>query len=326
MARSLVARSIRPVPQGPPPAPRPRPASAALLLGTLLLGTLLLASACAPVLGYPDNWGNDPARIAALEGAITQQTTRYNASGDSALRRSLRNAVVYDEMQIYEIDFSVFCRRLWGDSNVVAAGGDLAALAIAGLGAVSGNSATKSALAAASAGIVGAQAAISKDLYYQRTLPALLAQMAANRDRAKAAIYDALNQQDDTSYPLARAEIDLQVLQRQSGIADAIETITAQATQDKATAEALVDVARTASYSTASSATRIRSWLYPHGTGTDPATGQPSLPDATRLSLLQGWVTAQHLDLPVQQLLTDAAGSTQMATVRQQAIGALGIP
>jgi hypothetical protein len=44
---------------------------------------------------------------------------------------------------------------------------------------------------------VGAQAAINRDLYYQRTLPALLAQMEANRAKVELTIMNGLAKSDN---------------------------------------------------------------------------------------------------------------------------------
>ena len=74
------------------------------------------------------------------------------------------------------------------------------ALVLSGLGATTGGAATKAALAAASAGVIGAQGVISKDLYYQRTVPALLAQMEANRARATLVILQGI-QKSESDYP-----------------------------------------------------------------------------------------------------------------------------
>jgi hypothetical protein len=69
-------------------------------------------------------------------------------------------------MRAYDITFADFEKRLYGDGNAVTLGSDLAGLILAGLTATTGNAATKSVLGAASAGVIGAKAAIDKDLYY----------------------------------------------------------------------------------------------------------------------------------------------------------------
>ena len=140
-------------------------------------------------------------------------------------------------MRAYEIAFGDFEQRLWSDTNVISTGGDLLVLALAGLGATTGSAATASALAAASAGVVGAQATVSKDLYYQRTLPALLAQMEANRDTIKLSLINGLKEADE-KYSLFQADLDLEALQRASGISAAVTNITQQASTNQMAAQA----------------------------------------------------------------------------------------
>jgi hypothetical protein len=199
---------------------------------------------CAPVLGFPNNPANDGATLASLQTYFDPSNeASYAALTNEAERRSLRDTIVINRLRAYEIEFNQFEKRLWGDSNVISAGGDLVALALAGFGATTGSAATKSALAAATAGVVGAQAAINKDLYYQRTLPALLSQMEANRDKIKLLILNGLNQPDAT-YSLFRANLDLDALQRASGIPSAVGDITGQAAENRAVAQQNLDRAQ----------------------------------------------------------------------------------
>lgn len=193
-------------------------------------------AACAPVRGYPDNPSDEAAVMTSLQPYLSPDAEAHYETLQGTERESYRNAVVVNRMRAHEIAFGDFERRLWGDSNIISAGGDLLVLALSGLGATIGSTATGSALAAASAGIVGGQAAVNKDLYYQRTMPALLAQMEANRDRIKLTIINGLKQ-PDSQYTLYQADLDLDALQRASGIPGAVGDITQQATTSKADAQ-----------------------------------------------------------------------------------------
>lgn len=201
--------------------------------------SILAVSGCAPVLGVP----RDPENPDLLQRSaiLTALEASFDPSEDSAydntpcgpadcdtLRSAKRNEIVLRRVRTLNLEFSNFEERLYGDSNVVGSGGDLLLLILGGLGATTGNAATKAALAAASAGIVGAQAAINKDLFFQRTIPALMAQMEANRATATARILDGLAH-SDREYPLIRAEIDLDTLKRAGSIPSAISGITSQA-------------------------------------------------------------------------------------------------
>ena len=139
-------------------------------------------------------------------------------------------------MNAYESSYSNFKRRLNGDANTLNLASDLSLLGLAGVAATTGNITTATALAAASAGIIGARGAINADLYFQHTLPALLAQMDANRARAKLPIVTGLRQ-SNAAYPLAIALMDLDALRDAGGIPLAIGGLTQQAVVEKVSAE-----------------------------------------------------------------------------------------
>ena len=197
----------------------------------LALLSLLLISACAPLIGFPAD-PTDTQMLADQQLIDTYYSPKENEEG----RRLLRNQIVSGRMNAYESSYSNFKRRLNGDANTINLGADLSVLGLAGAAATTGSIATATALAAASAGIIGAKGAVNSDLYFQRTLPALLAQMDANRARAKLPIVRGLKQSDD-DYPLALALIDLDTLRDAGGIPPAIGGITQQAVVDKITAE-----------------------------------------------------------------------------------------
>src|SRR5208337_1558789 len=144
-------------------------------------------------------------------------TDQYYAETNPNVREALRDRVVLGQMRAYDIQFASFQREIYGNSNLVSAGADIVVLAANAVATVSGTAVTKAALAAGSAGVVGTQGAISKDLFYQRTIPALLAQMEANRANAKATIMAGLKL-SDADYSLPQAYIDLETLRNAAGI------------------------------------------------------------------------------------------------------------
>jgi hypothetical protein len=199
-------------------------------IARLALLLISLISACAPLIGYPA----DPTDTQAL--ADQQLVADYYSSTNDLQRQQLRNEIVSGRMNAYESAYSNFKRRLNGDANTLNLGADLSVLGLAGVAATTGSIATATALAAASAGIIGAKGAINSDLYFQRTLPALLAQIDANRARAKLPIVTGLKQ-SDAAYPLAIALIDLAAWRVAGGLPPAIAGLTEQAEAGKAAAE-----------------------------------------------------------------------------------------
>jgi hypothetical protein len=209
-----------------------------LVAPAMLLSLVFYLAACAPLSGYAENPEDTDVVIETLMPYFSgeYEQTYYSLPPDDSRRLALRNTIIINRMRVYEINFLRFKKRLWGDTNAIAAGGDLLVLALTGLAATTGNAGTKSALAAASAGIVGAQGAINKDIYYQRTLPAVLSQIQANRDHVKAILIKGLSLKD-SEHPLTMAGLDLEALQAASGIPDAVGVITGQAAQNQADAQ-----------------------------------------------------------------------------------------
>jgi len=127
---------------------------------------ILVLSACSPLRGYPSDPEDTTATLTALQPyfGVAKDTEYSNSAIGSPRRQQLRDEIVLNRIRAYDIAFDDFERRLNGDGNSLTVGSDLLLLVLNGLGATTGTAATKSALAAASAGIVGAQAAIDKDL------------------------------------------------------------------------------------------------------------------------------------------------------------------
>jgi hypothetical protein len=293
----------------------------------ILLAIIPFTTACAAMKGYPNDPEDTQQTLAVLQSSFgpASEKAYYNET-DATKRQADRNQLIYDRMHAYDLEFENFEKSLYSSGNALSTGSDLVVLALNGLGATIGTSATKAALAAASAGIVGANGAIDKDLYYQRTLPALIAQMEAARSQAKVAIYAGL-QQSDAQYPLAKADLDLEALQRAGGIPAAITDISTQAGTALQTNNATIDSLRSGTFSTSTSTKRILAWLYPGGNATDAA-GNAVTPNATNLAALNAWLQKDPTlsQIPFATFLYNADSAGQLEADRQHAITALNIP
>jgi hypothetical protein len=213
-------------------------------------------------------------------------------------------------MRAYDITFADFEKRLYGDGNAVTLGSDLVALALTGLIATTGNAATKSALGAASTGVLGAKAAIDKDLYYQKTIPALLAQMEA--DRLKVALTISAGMKlPDAEYPLMQAYLDLDAYKIAGSIPAAINQINKEAGNAKDALQAL----RNTPFLEDTSSQRLRAYIWPSGLAS-PA-------DQTHLAKVRQWMSTHQLaGVPVAVLMNSAS----LADQRRQAVIDLPIP
>ena len=208
----------------------------------------------------------------------------YNATVPEADRRKLRDRIIYGKMEVIEYDFEALERALNSTGNSVGLVGDLSVLTLTGIASTTGGEATKSALAALSSGVVGAQGAVSKNLYFQRTLPALLAQMDANRAKVQATIIASLISKSDAEYPLSAAAIDLRRLIRAGSIPASVTQITEQAAKDKEEADKKLNIVRDVSSSTSPSTKALTDWLIPKG---------DDVVDRVQMGKFQAWLNRQ---------------------------------
>jgi hypothetical protein len=208
----------------------------------------IFMAGCAPLEGYPRDPENTADALARLAPDFDgTKEADYQAANTPEQRQRLRDAIVLGRIRAYDIEFDTFERELYGFGSSMSTAGDLIVLILSGLAATTGNAGTKSALAAASAGIVGAQGVIRSELFYQRTLPALLTQMEANRAIAKLVIIQGLAR-SDTDYPLWTAYLDLDSLKNSGSIPAAVANITQQASNTKEAAQAAITVERSQAF------------------------------------------------------------------------------
>jgi hypothetical protein len=277
---------------------------------------IALAAGCASIQGYPDDPENSAFALGRLAPYFdgTREQDYLKAKGDPRIATALRNEIVYARMRAYDIAFAEFERELYGGANSVALGSDLAALVLAGLTATTGNAAMKSAFGAASIGILGAKTAISKDLFYERTIPALLAQMEANRLMIRVLILKALKL-DDAEYPLMQAYGDLDAYKSAGSIPSAINTINLEAGAAK---EVALDALRSTRFFEDTFSQRLQAYIWPAGIG------EPE--DKAHVTKLRQWMVVNLpkglQGLPIQKFLDTEA----LAKYRKKAVEDLAIP
>jgi len=291
----------------------------AVITGTGLLG------GCSSLSGYPEDPQNPgtPGNSAAL----TALRDKYFSPGIDACYRAgdctaelglkgkqaIRDDVVLNRMHVYDMEFTLFVRDLSGANNSLSVGSDLTALVLNGLGATTGDAASKAALAAASGGVIAANGAVNKDLFYQKTVPAIIAQMRADRQTVEASILLALGK-TDADYPLQKAVLDLDTLNDAGGLNSAIASITQKSSESQATAQNVVDINRTGTMSTSDTTVKIQAWLT-----ADPANAG---------KLAKWWVDNAPKELssaPVEMLVDSPANEFETQRARAIADAALAI-
>ena len=231
------------------------------IAGTLTLGLLLGGlNGCAAISGYPTDPEDTDAILTTLKPYLDPSKDADYYKATAADRQDLRNMIVLSRMRAFNIEFDNFEKGLWEDGNTATIGTDLTALALSTLATTVHGAATKTAYSAAATGVLGAGAAISKDLYYQKTLPALIAQMEANRAKAQRIILAGL-QKTDSAYPLAAAEIDLDALKKAGSVPDAIGNMTQSASAQKDAETQRLAAVRSLPGSTSTSTKQLIAWV-----------------------------------------------------------------
>jgi hypothetical protein len=139
-----------------------------------------------------------------------------------------RDAVIAARLQIIDLNYQTFRSELNMQATSINLGTDLAALALSGAAAVASGGAAQG-LAAASTGVIGAGIAFNKDTLFKQTLPAIFAQMDADRTAVLVRIRSS-ELTGATIYPLSAALTDITAYERAGTIETGIQALTASAT------------------------------------------------------------------------------------------------
>jgi hypothetical protein len=260
----------------------------------LALVSLLLLGGCASFTGYPEDPVPGSSDLPALRDYFDpQRIVEYDRLTDPQQRRQMRDAVVWGRISAYDVKFRQFRKKLASETNGTNVGSDITTLILSGVGATTGTAGTKSALAAATNVVTGAKGSLSKNLFYEKTLPALFTQMDANRTKVLARITKGLST-SDAEYPLQLALLDLSAYADAGSIPGAIAGVTEQAAMEKAAAEVDISDLRESTFGNSASTQRLVAWLYPNGKEVGPdGKSVPAIP--ARWDALQDWLNQNGL-------------------------------
>jgi hypothetical protein len=145
-------------------------------------------------------------------------------------QRAYRNEVIGVYVQAIDARYDEFTANLSTENKGTNLGFDTLLIGLVGAAALSPTDAAD--IAAVTTGVIGLRGSIDKNLYYERTLPALVAAMDAERYRVRTSIEG--HKADDTSeYPLASALVELQEYQQAGSLLRAISAVTDAAAADR---------------------------------------------------------------------------------------------
>lgn len=239
--------------------------------GVLVLGYVLWAAiggGCAAVDGYPKRLEYADQYIAEVGSfASPAAVLQYNSAADVTTATLLRNNTVTARIFSIDANFHQFVRDLTTQQNISTVGVDWAAIGLASAGAVVASSQTKTILAAIAGGILGAKASVDKDIFYNKTIPALITLMEAQRKIVLAQIYVGLKK-PATDYTMYQALSDLDAYYNAGTINGAIVGLTTTAGVSSQEGSSQIAAVLTANFAPDDNAikAKLRNFWKPDGT------------------------------------------------------------
>ncbi len=187
---------------------------------------LALLGGCSAISGAPERvtsadalTAEDPAYKAALDDFYRQT--------DEVGRQRVRNQFVETRIAVVDHEYLKFRQSLYERRVGSALGTDLALMSLGGLGAAVSSAGAKTTYAALSAAVVGGKASVDKNVYFERTVSALLSQMDTLRNKKKIELFDGLAL-PITNYPLSYAKAQTDEYYLAGTIAQAIMGVNAE--------------------------------------------------------------------------------------------------
>jgi len=160
-----------------------------LTAGAFLTVAILMQVGCATIRGFPE----PPATSSAASPKIGWQLSAsaielYNAETDATKKKAIRNEIIDARMAEIDNKFGDYERAIYKEGIGSGVGTDWVLLGITAGATVSRVENTKTLLAALATALVGGQASFDKRALFEKTMPALMAQMVAERETVRATI------------------------------------------------------------------------------------------------------------------------------------------
>ena len=171
----------------------------------------LLLTACASLsTGFPAQV-EKPATSAAVltQPTIDKLQKAYSESTDAVGRKAARNELVYAYIAQVDANYGEFIRTLNQGKVDSSLAFGLGALGLSTGAVIADGKRAKDVLTALSAGVVSAGTLVDKELFYERTVSTLIAQMESDRATIRAQIISALTTLSADEYPLMQAAGDV---------------------------------------------------------------------------------------------------------------------
>ncbi|MGB5484312.1 hypothetical protein [Parasphingorhabdus sp.] len=215
-------------------------------------------SGCTTMRGAPENVLDMPESSLIVSGskvATREEVIAHYVRQDVVGKQEFRNRVIDHYMGLIDKQYDKYSSRLFSEGIELALGFDAAIIGLSSTAALFEEVADD--LATVIAGFAGIQSSINKNLYFDRTLPALIVTMDAERANVETEL---LRQKGSpvTEYTIEAAIRDLRRYQQAGTLMRAITNVTETASEEKAIAERNAKLARLAVFGCTPDAELIR--------------------------------------------------------------------
>lgn len=231
------------------------------MLGVAAIGL----GGCQSLQGYPAPL-ETPKQALALVQADTQPAaiTAYDGITDPALRRTKRDQIVRARLYAIDVNYDDFVRTVSGQQKTFAIGADLVSAGLTGAATLAKSATTKTHLTTYASAALGVRSTVDKELFYSKTLPAVVSQMDASRKTVLAKITEGLAQ-PASNYSLVEALSDLQDYYTAGTLNGALNQIAKDAGAKSAVAQQKIDNVTTVKYATDAVHTSLIEYWQPNG-------------------------------------------------------------
>lgn len=196
--------------------------STLLLLAALLGGCATLRQGGAPEPSF--NVDSDLEELASHFGEKDTIKKFYEAPSPTA-----RNEFITGRLTMMNIRYIQFIRQTTMDKQLLDSAAQMLTLGLSLAGASVSSGATKTVLAAIAAGVTGSKEIIDKNYYFEKTIPAIVAQMNAERKKALIPLLTGMTHSSLDDYQFAQAVTDLHNYYFAGTFTGAIEAMQADA-------------------------------------------------------------------------------------------------
>jgi len=200
---------------------------------------IAMLSGCVSLRGTPEN-ALDSVAAEIKEGGKIYSTRseileHYDNTTDVTKRKESRNRVLLLYMEAIDDNYDQYAARLFNEGIQFGLGFETAIIGLAATASLFESSADD--LAKAISAAAGIHAAVNKNLYFDRTLPALIATMDARRTKIETQLISKMKQ-PTSDYPIEGVLRDLRKYQQAGTLYRAITDLTGLAVAENNDAQA----------------------------------------------------------------------------------------